>query len=144
MADSIPSRIQLEIATPEKQVVREPVDGVTLPGKEGYLGVLPGHAPLLSELQPGEITYTTSLGERRLAVSWGFAEVLPERVIVLAETSELAEEIDVARAERAKERAEERLKRLNEPDVDTERARSALARSMARLQVASHRTAGDK
>ncbi|MGH9452807.1 MAG: F0F1 ATP synthase subunit epsilon [Terriglobia bacterium] len=144
MADSIPSRIQLEIATPEKQVVREPVEAVTLPGKEGYLGVLPGHAPLLSELQPGEIVYTTSLGERYLAVSWGFAEVLPERVIVLAETSELAGEIDVARAERAKERAEERLKRPNEANVDAERARSALARSMARLRVASHRTGGDK
>jgi F-type H+-transporting ATPase subunit epsilon len=144
MADSLPTRIQLEIATPERQVVRESVEAVTLPGKEGYLGVLPGHAPLLSELQPGEIAYTTTLGARYLAVSWGFAEVLPERVIVLAETSELAEEVDVARAERAKQRAEERLKGLNQTNIDHERARAALARSLARLQVASRRAGGDQ
>jgi len=144
VADSLPTRIQLEIATPERQVVRESVEAVTLPGKEGYLGVLPGHAPLLSELQPGEIAYTTSSGARYLAVSWGFAEVLPERVIVLAETSELAEEVDVARAERAKERAEQRLKQLHEANVDFERARGALAKSIARLQVASHLAEGDK
>ncbi|MGH9431071.1 MAG: F0F1 ATP synthase subunit epsilon [Terriglobia bacterium] len=141
MAESLPSHIRLEIATPERQVVHESVEAVTLSGQEGYLGVLPGHAPLLSQLQPGEIVYTTSSGSRYLAVSSGFAEVLPERVIVLAETAERPEEIDVARAQRAKERAEERLKQPHDASVDVERARDALARAMARLQVASRLSA---
>jgi F-type H+-transporting ATPase subunit epsilon len=140
MADTQTAQIQLEIATPAKQVVRDQVDSVTLPGKEGYLGVLPGHAPLLSELQPGEIVYRAGGRNQHLAVSAGFVEVLPERVTVLAETAERPEEIDVDRAQRAKERAEERLKRTNDTDVDAERARFALARAEARLHVASYKS----
>ena len=84
MAEALPNEIQLEVVTPDRQVVHETVDAVTIPGKRGYLGILPGHSPLLSELAPGEITYNAGGAKHRLAVSWGFAEVLPDRVIVLA------------------------------------------------------------
>jgi F-type H+-transporting ATPase subunit epsilon len=136
MSDALPIRIQLSVVTPDRQVVQESVDAVTVPGKGSYLGILPGHAPLLSELTIGELDYTHQGTKRSLAVCWGFVEVLPDRVIVLAHTAELAEEIDVARAERARERAEERLKKISDPEVDLERARIALERAVARLQVA--------
>jgi F-type H+-transporting ATPase subunit epsilon len=136
MSDALPNQIQLSVVTPDRQVVQESVDAVTVPGKGGYLGILPGHAPLLSELTIGELDYSHQGAKRSLAVCWGFVEVLPDRVIVLAHTAERAEEIDVARAERAKERAEERLKKLSDPEVDLERARVALERAIARLQVA--------
>jgi F-type H+-transporting ATPase subunit epsilon len=141
MADSLPRYIQLDIVTPDKQVVHEAVDSVTIPGKSGYLGILPGHAPLLSELRIGEVVYTRGETKHHLAVSWGFAEVLPDRVIILVQTAERAEEIDLARAERALERAEERLKKITDATIDAERAREAYERALVRLQAA--RRTGD-
>jgi len=136
MDDSLPTQIQLEIVTPDRQVVHETVTAVTIPGKQGYLGILPGHAPLLSELKAGELVYTREEAKHYLAVSWGFAEVLPGRVIILAHTAERAEEIDLARAERARERAEERLNNTTDPTLDIQRAREAYERALARLQAA--------
>lgn len=141
MADSLPTQIQLEIVTPDRQVVHEAVSAVTIPGKNGYLGILPGHAPLLSELKAGELVYTCEAVKHHLAVSWGFAEVLPGRVIILAQTAERAEEIDCTRAEHALERAQERLKQVSDPTIDAERAREAYERARARLQAA-RRTGG--
>jgi F-type H+-transporting ATPase subunit epsilon len=135
--DSLPKQIELSVVTPDRQVVRESVDSVSFPGKRGYLGILPGHAPLLTELTIGEIDYTLHGTRHYLAVCWGFAEVLPDRVIVLAQTAERAEEIDVSRAERARQRAEERLKKLADTDTDLERARIALERAVVRLQAAN-------
>ncbi len=131
MADTF----QLEVVTPEKVVVREPAEEAQIPGKEGYLGVLPGHAPLITELGVGEISYKTGGAEKRLAVAWGFAEVLPDKVTILAETSERAEDIDVARAQKAKQRAEERLASGN-TELDFTRAENALKRADTRLDVA--------
>lgn len=136
MADSLPTHIQLEIVTPDRQVVHDLVESVTIPGKGGYLGILPGHAPLLSELRTGEVVYSRDGTKHYLAVSWGFAEVLPSRVIILVQTAERAEEIDLARAARALERAEERLKEFTDPTIDAERAREAYQRALARLQAA--------
>ena len=106
-----------------------------IPGKNGYLGVLPGHAPLITELAVGEITYRRGGSTQRLAVAWGFAEVLPEKVTILAQTAERSEEVDAARAERARERAEARLK-SGGSDTDYVRAQAALERAQARLDVA--------
>ncbi len=139
--DALPKQIELSVVTPDKQVVKESVDSVTFPGKRGYLGILPGHAPLLTELTIGEIDYTLHGAHHFLAVCWGFAEVLPDRVIVLAQTAERAEDIDVARAERAKQRAEDRLKKSGETGIDSDRARIALERAIARIHTA-HRAHG--
>jgi F-type H+-transporting ATPase subunit epsilon len=137
MADTtLPTEIDLDIVTPDRLVAHDAVTAVTLPGKDGYLGILPGHAPLLTELASGELVYTREGVKHTVAVNWGFAEVLGDRVIVLAQSAERAEEIDVERAEKAKTRAEERLKRFNDPEVDMERARVALSRAMARLEAA--------
>lgn len=141
MEQSLPSQIQLEIVTPDRQVLHESVTSVTIPGKNGYLGILPGHAPLLAELRVGEVICTRDGTKHYLAVSWGFAEVLPDRCIILVQTAERAEEIDQARAERALERAEELLKKATDPTVDANRAREAYERALARLQAA-RRTGG--
>jgi F-type H+-transporting ATPase subunit epsilon len=138
MSDLLPTELQLNIVSPDRLVVRDSVSGVTVPGKNGYIGVLPGHAPLLSELAPGELTYTSQGVKHYLSVNWGFAEVLPNRVIVLVQSAERAEEIDVERAQKARQRAEERLKRFLDPEIDMERAREALRRAMARLEAAHH------
>jgi F-type H+-transporting ATPase subunit epsilon len=111
---------------------------VQIPGKNGYLGILPGHAPLITELSVGEISYRVNGLSHYLAVAWGFAEVLPTRVTVLAESAERAEEIDVERARRAKEHAEQML-RSNEPDTDFPRVLEALKRAETRLDVAAKR-----
>lgn len=132
----LPESIQLQVATPERLLVREEVDELQLPGRGGYLGVLPGHAPLLSELEMGELSYRKGTVWSYLTVFWGFVEVLPERVIVLAEVAERAEEVDVDRARRARERAQEHLGRLGDPNLDLARAQVALQRSLIRLQVA--------
>jgi F-type H+-transporting ATPase subunit epsilon len=137
MDQSLPTEIQLSVVTPAREVARAKVRGVTVPGKSGYLGILPGHAPLLSELHAGELGYEREGSTEYLAVSRGFVEVLPERVIVLAEAAERAGEIDVERAERAKQRAEERLRKITEPGIDRERARAALDRAETRLAVAA-------
>jgi F-type H+-transporting ATPase subunit epsilon len=126
---------QLEIVTPEKRVVDAAATEAQIPGKNGYLGVLPGHAPLITELAVGEITFRSDSGEQCLAVASGFAEVLPDKVTVLAETAERPEEINVERARKAKERAEQGLASAR-VEVDVERALDALHRAEVRLRVA--------
>jgi F-type H+-transporting ATPase subunit epsilon len=138
----LPDSIELIIVTPERQLLREKVVEVTLPGAGGCLGILPGHAPLITELGIGELTYRTkSVGEPgHLAIISGFAEVLGDRVTVLAETAERPEEIDVGRAEEAKKRAEQRLAAASsDPNLDWARAAIALQRSLIRIQVARKR-----
>ena len=135
---ALPSKLNLEVVTPDRPVVREEVDEVVVPGSEGYLGVLPGHTPLLSTLKVGELWYRQGQEKHYIAIAFGFVEVLPDRVTVLAQVGERPEEIDVARAERAKQRAEERLaKPMSAVDHDFERARIALMKSLIRLQVAT-------
>jgi len=126
---------QLEIVTPEKLVVDDRAEEMQIPGKNGYLGVLPGHAPLITELAVGEISYRLGTTTQRLAVAWGFAEVLPEKVTILAQTAERADEIDAPRAERARERAQAHLN-SGDPETDFPRAQTALERAQARLDVA--------
>src|SRR5918996_5378289 len=132
---ALPTKIALEIVTPDRALVREEVDEVELPGSEGYFGVLPGHTPLLSMLKVGELWYRIGGEKHYLAVAGGFVEVLPDRVTVLAQIGERAEDIDVARAEAAKRRAEERL--AKPMDVDVERARFSLAKALLRIQIAT-------
>jgi F-type H+-transporting ATPase subunit epsilon len=137
----LPEKLKLEIVTPERLLFYEEVDEVTVPGVEGYLGILPGHAPLLAELKIGEISYRQGDKRGYLFCSWGFVEVLPDRVSVLAEVAERPEEIDVTRAQSAKERAEKRLK-SKDTDIDFERARISLQRAVSRLQVAGRAGVG--
>ena len=134
MADTF----QLEIVTPEKVVVRDTAEEMQIPGKSGYLGILPGHAPLISELAVGEITYRRGGDLHRLAVAWGFVEVLPDKVTILAETAEKASDIDVQRAEAAKRKAEQALASGN-PDLDYRATENALKRAEARLDVAANK-----
>lgn len=131
----MPDTFQLEIVTPEKVVVRDTAEEMQIPGKSGYIGVLPGHAPLITELAVGEISYRRGSDTQRLAVAWGFAEVLPEKVTILAETAEKASEIDVSRAQEARKRAEQRLAASN-TEVDVTRAENALKRAETRIEVA--------
>jgi F-type H+-transporting ATPase subunit epsilon len=129
---------RLEIVTAERVVFSEDVDVVIAPGIEGQLGVLPHHAPLMTMLEPGELLVRRGGEEFALAISGGFIEVRPDRIIILADAAERVEEIDVARAEEAKRRAEERLKE-RAPEVDLLRAEAALRRSLTRLEVAARR-----
>jgi F-type H+-transporting ATPase subunit epsilon len=133
---ALPTKLTLEIVTPDRALVSEQVDEVQLPGSEGYFGVLPGHTPLLATLQVGELWYRSGQEKHYLAVAFGFAEVLPDRVTVLAQIAERPEDIDVPRAEAAKKRAEERIAKPH-IDVDFERARIAMMKSLVRLQVAA-------
>jgi F-type H+-transporting ATPase subunit epsilon len=128
--------IELTIVTPERSVVHEQVDELQIPGAGGYFGVLPGHAPLFSELAVGEVSYRQGNQWTFLAVASGFVEVQPNQVRILAETAERALEIDLERATRAKERAEQRISKGGE-DVDYKRALVALERALIRIQVAS-------
>ena len=121
-------------------LVHEQVDEVEIPGVNGYFGVLPGHTPLLAALDVGELWYRKGRETTYLSVVLGFAEVLPDRVTILAQLAERAEDIDVERAEAARQRAAERLEQRNE--VDYERARLALMKSMTRLQVSSRIASG--
>lgn len=132
----LPELLELEVVTPERLLVHEQVDEVQVPGRNGYLGILPGHAPLLSELRLGELSYRKGNAWTYLTVFWGFVEVLPDRVVVLAGIAERADEIDMERARKAHERAEERLKKTD-PDLEWDRATVALERSLIRLQVAA-------
>ena len=138
---TIPTKLTLEIVTPDRALLREEVDEVVVPGSQGEFGVLPGHTPLLSTLKIGELWYRQGQEKHYLAIAFGFVEVLPDRVTVLAQVGERAQEIDVQRAERAKQRAEQRLAQaqpqLTQIDFDIERARIALMKSLLRLQVAS-------
>jgi len=133
---SLPTSIELNIVTPDRGLVREHVDEVEIPGSQGYFGVLPGHTPMLAELAVGELWYRQGQEKTFLAIAYGFAEVLPDRVTVLAQIAERAEDIDPARAEDARKRAEDRLQQAAK-DVDYNRARAALQKSLARLQVSS-------
>ena len=126
---------ELEIVTPEKLVVKDVAEEAQIPGKTGYLGILPGHAPLITELAVGEITYKASSGIKHISVAWGFAEILPTKVTILAETAERPEEIDIARAQRAKERAEKELAAAG-PDLNYDEVQSAIARADIRLEIA--------
>jgi F-type H+-transporting ATPase subunit epsilon len=128
--------LTLEIVTPEQSLVTTNVDEVQVPGAEGFFGVLPGHTPFLATLAVGELWYRRGGQRFYLSVAGGFAEVLPDRVTILAQIAERAEDIDVARAQRARQRAEERLARPT-TDVDFERAQQSLLRATARLQVAA-------
>ena len=135
---ALPTTLTLEIVTPDRALIREEVDEVVVPGSEGYLGVLPGHTPMLSMLKVGELWYRQGQEKHYLAVALGFVEVLPDHVTVLAQVGERAQDIDVERAERAKRRAEERLAQPTvAADLDFERARIAMMKSLIRLQVAS-------
>jgi F-type H+-transporting ATPase subunit epsilon len=130
----LPENLQLEIVTPERLVVKETITEIQIPGLTGYLGILPGHAPLITELAVGEISYVIGTQTKRISVAWGFAEVLPDKVTILAETAERADEIDVARAQAAKQRAEDQLKKAG-PDGSAD-AEAALQRATTRLDVA--------
>jgi F-type H+-transporting ATPase subunit epsilon len=134
----MPDTFQLEIVTPEKMVVNEAAEEAQIPGLNGYLGILPGHAPLISELGVGIITYRAGGATKTLSVAWGFAEVLQDKVTILAETAERPEEIDVARAQQAKERAEQLLK-SNDPELNYDRAQDDLKRAETRLKVATEK-----
>ncbi len=135
---SLPGKITLEIVTPDRALAREEVDEVVVPGSEGELGILPGHTPLLATLKVGELWYRKGSQKHHVAIAMGFVEVLPERVTILAQIAERAEDIDIERAERAKQRAERRLETPSvESSMDFERARIAMMKSLIRLQVAS-------
>jgi F-type H+-transporting ATPase subunit epsilon len=130
--------IELEIVTPERLVVKDRAESIQIPGRNGYLGVLPGHAPLITELAVGEIVYANAGVSTRLSVAWGFAEVLPDKVTIIAETAELAGDIDVPRAEAARDRAQQHIQQAG--DVAAyEEAANALARAEARLSVAKQK-----
>jgi F-type H+-transporting ATPase subunit epsilon len=133
---ALPSKLHLEIVTPDRSLVREEVDEVQVPGAEGYFGVLPGHTPLLATLKVGELWFRVGQEKHFLAIAGGFAEVLPDRVTILAQVAERAQEIDLSRAEAARKRAEDRLAQ-RPADFDFERARVALMKSLVRLQVAA-------
>jgi F-type H+-transporting ATPase subunit epsilon len=137
---ALPTTIDLQIVTPERMLVHEQVDEVQIPGVDGYFGVLPGHTPLLAALSVGELWYRKGQEKTYLSIAQGFAEVLPDRVSILAQLAERAEDIDVERAEAARKRASERLEQ--KADVDYERARLALTKSLTRLQVSSRIASG--
>jgi len=133
----IPRTFVLEVVTPQRLVVSEEAEEVIAPGAEGYFGVLGGHLPFMTTLRFGELAYRRARGEERhLTVSWGYAEVLPTRVTVLAEAAERAEEIDTARAAEARDRAQARLGKVGDSTVDFARAQEALMRALLRLEVA--------
>jgi F-type H+-transporting ATPase subunit epsilon len=133
----LPEFITLRVVTPERQLVHETVHELQLPARTGYLGILPGHAPLITELGVGELSYRKGKDLFYLATIYGYAEVLPDRVIVLAEIAERAEEINLERARAARDRAQKRLAKPTAPDLDWDRATFALQRAMIRLQVAA-------
>jgi len=130
------SSLKIDIVTAERVVYSAEADIVIAPGVEGQLGILPHHAPLMTILQAGELVVRKGTQEESLAISGGFLEVRPDRVIVLADQAERAEEIDIARAEEARKRAEQRLAERHAPGLDTARAEAALRRAIARLTVA--------
>ena len=132
----LPSHIQLQVVSADRSLVNEQVDEIEIPGADGYFGVLPGHTPLLALLGAGELWYRQGQERTYLLIAFGFAEVQPDRVTILAQVAERAEDIDVERAETARRRAEERMAQPT-ADMDFERARVALMKALIRLQVAS-------
>ena len=137
----LPDKLTLEIVTPERRVLSETVDEVVLPGKLGSMGVLPGHAPLLTSLGVGELEYRKGGAKRYMAVAGGFAEVLPTRVIILAGTAEKAEEIDLDRARAKRERIESQMKQAT-TDFDFDAVSVDLEKAIIRMQVARKATGG--
>jgi F-type H+-transporting ATPase subunit epsilon len=133
---ALPTSLQLRIVSADRSLVNERVDEVEIPGAEGYFGVLPGHTPLLALLGAGELWYRQGQEKHYLVIAFGFAEVQPDQVTILAQIAERADEIDITRAEAAKKRAEERIARPT-TDMDFERARIAMLKSLIRLQVAT-------
>jgi F-type H+-transporting ATPase subunit epsilon len=133
---ALPTHLQLQIVSADRSLLHETVDEVVIPGFDGYFGVLPGHTPMLAVLQVGELWYRQAQEKHYVSIAFGFAEVLPDRVTILAQIAEKADEIDLARAEAAKKRAEERLARPA-VDMDAERARISLLKALIRLQVAT-------
>ena len=139
---SLPTHLMLEIVTPERPLLSEKVDEVEVPGADGYFGVLPGHTPLLASLQVGELWYRKGAEKSYLSVAFGFAEVMPDKVTILARIAERAEEIDIERAEAERHRAESQLRTFVSL-ADFERARVSLLKALVRLQVAGRaRTRG--
>jgi F-type H+-transporting ATPase subunit epsilon len=134
MADTF----QIEIVTPARLLVKDAAEEAQIPALNGYLGILPGHAPLITELAVGVITYKSSGVTHALSVAWGFAEVLPDKVTILAEAAEHPLDIDIERAQKARDRAEQRLK-SNDPQIDFGRAEDALQRAETRLNVAKEK-----
>jgi len=139
MAELGRTSFQLEVVTPQRLIVSDEVTELVAPGSEGYFGVLPGHIPFITTLKIGELTYWKGKDERHLAVTWGYAEVRGDKVIILAEMAERAEEVDMERAQRARDRAETRLRQWAAGDetIDFTRAQAALMRALSRLEVAS-------
>ena len=133
---ALPDSIELQIVTPERHVLQESVQSVEIPGKEGYLGVLPGHAPLITELGVGILGYRRGSESKFVTVIHGYAEVLPDRVIVLAEIAERAEEIDLARSQAAHDRAQAELAKHGIDADEWQRQQLALQRSLVRMQAA--------
>ena len=132
-------QLQLEVVSPERRVLAEAVNSVTVPGRGGEMGILPGHAPLISELQTGVLSYTEDGATFQLHVSGGFVEVNDDRVAVLAEVAERPEEIDAARARISHDHMEKELSSWSGTEEDFEKARAKLERSMVRLQLADNR-----
>jgi F-type H+-transporting ATPase subunit epsilon len=131
----LPEAIELQVVTPQRHVLQETVQAIEIPGKEGYLGVLPGHAPLITELGIGILAYRKGAETRYLTVVQGYAEVLPDRVIVLAEVSERAEEIDVERTRAAQERAQAELAKTSAGSAEWQQQRLAVDRALMRMQA---------
>src|ERR1700729_1713668 len=131
---TLPEKIELQVVTPERHILSEDVDSLEMPGKDGYLGVLPGHAPLITELGVGILAYRKGSENRFLTVINGYAEVLPDRVIVLAEISERAEEIDVGRSRAAHDRAQAELAKAGMGSEEWQREKLALDRALVRMQ----------
>ncbi|MFQ5669287.1 MAG: F0F1 ATP synthase subunit epsilon [Acidobacteriota bacterium] len=136
----LPARINLDVVTPERLVFSREVEEMILPGSEGYLGVRPGHTPLLAGLGIGILSWRRGSATEFMAVARGFAEVLPDRVTVLAETAELAGEVDLGRAQAALERAKEKIAGAGEAGTNFRRARAALLRAATRVNVANRRS----
>lgn len=133
---ALPPYLNLEIVTPDRPLIKEQVDEVEIPATNGYIGVLPGHTPLLAMLEVGQLWYRKGQEKFYLSIAFGFVEVLPDRVTILAQIAERPEDIDVQRADAARRRAQERLVRPT-MEMDFERARIALMKSLIRLQVAT-------
>jgi F-type H+-transporting ATPase subunit epsilon len=135
----LPTKLQLHVVSAERALVNEPIDEAVIPGADGYFGVLPGHTPLLALLGAGEMSYRQGQKQHYLVVGFGFAEIQPDSITILAQIAERPEDIDIARAEAAKKRAEQRVSSVGrgQVDLDAERARIALLKSLIRLQVAT-------
>jgi F-type H+-transporting ATPase subunit epsilon len=135
---SIPKHLRLEFVTPERAIAHEDVDELQLPGEDGYFGVLPGHAPLLAALRTGEMWYRQGNEKHYAFIDGGFAEVLPDRVSIMAQVAERAEDIDLTRAEASRLRADNLLSKPTAADADADQNRTAMLRAVTRLNVAKH------